>query len=264
MREDMARYYDEVQRFDRHVGEVVTALKEEGVYENTCIIVMADNGRPFPRCKMRLLDSGINTPLIIRCPRFLAKGVVSDSLVSVLDLAPTILEWAGLEASETFQGLSLKPVLENPEAEIRQYVFAEHNWHLQAGHERMVHHGDFVYIRNAYPNVAQVCQIERECPHAELVQRDKEGKTTMAQRDPILVPRPAEELFNVAQDYHQIHNLAEKPEYHEVLNRLRAVMDSWIERTGDTTPIGGYKKDEPPFISGKARGAEKINDPGPR
>ena len=58
-RDDLRQYYDEVQRLDRHVGLVVGELKRQEVFNNTLIVVMADNGRPFPRCKTWLYDSGI-------------------------------------------------------------------------------------------------------------------------------------------------------------------------------------------------------------
>ena len=61
VRADMAKYYDEIQRLDRYVGLIVKELKAQEILDNTCIIFMADNGRPFPRCKTRLYDSGIKT-----------------------------------------------------------------------------------------------------------------------------------------------------------------------------------------------------------
>ena len=62
-RTDLAFYYDEIQRLDRYVGLVVKELKKQQVLDNTVIMFMADNGRPFPRCKTWLYDSGIKTPL---------------------------------------------------------------------------------------------------------------------------------------------------------------------------------------------------------
>ena len=91
VRKDMAKYYDEVQRLDRYTGYVVEELTKQGVLENTIIIFMADNGRPFPRCKTRLYDSGIKTPFVVHWPGGLKQKVqVCDSLVSVIDIAPTI------------------------------------------------------------------------------------------------------------------------------------------------------------------------------
>jgi len=61
-REDLASYYHEVSRFDHFIGLVKDELERQGVLDNTLIVVAADNGRPFPRCKSRLYDSGIKTP----------------------------------------------------------------------------------------------------------------------------------------------------------------------------------------------------------
>ena len=287
VRKDMAQYYDEVQRLDRYTGEVVKELENQGVLDNTIIIFMADNGRPFPRCKTRLLDSGIKTPLIIHWPAGLKqKGKVSHSLVSVIDLAPTTLEWAGLKPLKSFQGVSMKPLFSNPEASIRKYVFAEHNWHGQIAHERMVRHGDYVYIRNAYPNLPAICGLRGQCPQVELRTLAREGKLTSAQMDPLLEPRPAEELFNVSDDPHQIKNIVGEARHRTDLNYLRKLMDEWQRRTGDTTPpleratkdsynrwtgvwkviegSEGLLRPKGGIVPGQETKAEKINDPGPR
>jgi len=282
-RKDMAKYYDEVQRLDRYTGEVVTELKKQAVLENTIIIFMADNGRPFPRCKTRLYDSGIKTPLVVHWPAGLKqKGKVSKSLVSVIDIAPTILELAGLKSPKTFQGASMTPLLADPKTSIRKYVFAEHNWHGQIAHERMIRHGDYVYIRNAHPKLPQICALDAQCPQKELRELAKAGKLTPAQMDPLLEPRPAEELFNLSDDTHQLKNLAGDPEHRKVLEDLRELMDQWQRRTGDTTPSldeatpdrydrrtgkpihGKSGRPKGGIVPGQTTGASKINDPGPR
>jgi len=75
-RYDLAKYYDEIKRFDYHIGEVVKTLKQQGVFENTLIFIMADNGRPFPRDKTRMYDSGMKTPLIAHWPKNIGRGSV--------------------------------------------------------------------------------------------------------------------------------------------------------------------------------------------
>ena len=96
-RADLVSYYNEIQRFDCYVGKVVDELKTEGVFDNTLIILLGDNGRPFPRSKTSLYDNGMKTPLIIHWLNGpVEKGAVSDSLVSTIDLAPTILQTVGL------------------------------------------------------------------------------------------------------------------------------------------------------------------------
>ena len=282
-RKDMAQYYDEIQRLDRYTGLVVDELKKQGVLDNTVIVFMADNGRPFPRCKTRLYDSGIKTPLVLHWPAGLKyKGKVSGSLVSTIDLGPTILELAALKTPKSFQGLSMTPLLADPKASIRKYVFAERNWHAQIAHERMVRCGDYVYIRNAHPQLPQICGLESQCPQKELRALAKQGKLTPAQMDPLLEPRPAEELFNVSDFPNHIKNIADDPDHRKVLDSLRKIMDQWQKRTGDTvpsldeaTPDRFDRRTGKPFttkrprrkirlIPGQTTGASKINDPGPR
>ncbi|MFB3105085.1 MAG: sulfatase, partial [Pseudomonadales bacterium] len=149
-REDLTGYYHEVSRFDHFVGEVVEELKRQGVLDNTVIIVMADNGRPFPRCKTRLYDSGIKTPFIAHFPN-VVKPSVTESLVSAIDIAPTVLELAGVKRDKRLQGVSFAPLLDDPKAVTRDVVFAEHNWHVYRNHERLVRTGDWLYIRNNFP-----------------------------------------------------------------------------------------------------------------
>jgi arylsulfatase len=279
-RKDMAMYYDEIQRLDRYVGLVVKELEEQAILENTCIIFISDNGRPFPRCKTRLYDSGIKTPFVLHWPGgVMEQGSVCSSLLSVIDIAPTILELAGLNVSESFQGTTITPLINKPESSIRDYAFAEHNWHGQIAHERMVRYGDYVYIRNAHPDLPQICRLDDQCPQEELREMAKQGKLTEAQMDPLLAPRAAEELFEVSKDPFQLTNLADNPKYRKPLSRLQKVMNEWQKRTGDTTPsleeatpdrwdrsTGKriYKGSRPPsgIFPGQETEATKINDPG--
>lgn len=283
VRKDFAQYYDEIQRLDRYTGLVVGELRKQGVLDNTLIIFMADNGRPFARCKTRLYDSGIKTPFIVHWPAGLKpKGQVSHALVSVIDIAPTILELAGLKSPKTFQGVSMTPLLADPGSRVRSYAFAEHNWHAQIAHERMVRHGDYLYIRNAHPHLPQICGLESQCPQQELRAWAKAGKLTAAQMDPLLAPRPAEELFHVAHDPLQMRNIVSDAAHGPVLEHLRDIMDQWQRRTGDTVPPldqatpdrydrntgqaihGRGGRPKAGIVPGQTTRAETINDSGPR
>ncbi|MEO0416145.1 MAG: sulfatase, partial [Verrucomicrobiota bacterium] len=77
-RKDLAAYYHEVSRFDTFIGKVVKELADQGVLDNTMIVVAADNGMPFPRCKARLYDSGIKTPWVVHYPLLINAAAVSD------------------------------------------------------------------------------------------------------------------------------------------------------------------------------------------
>lgn len=276
-REDLTGYYHEVSRFDHYVNAVVEELKRQEVLDNTMIIVMADNGRPFPRCKTRLYDSGIKTPLVIHYPP-LVRPAVTDSIVSAIDLAPTILELAGLEAPDSVQGVSFVATLQDPHAAPRTVAFAEHNWHVYKNHERMVRTGDWLYIRNNFPDQQNLC-VEAYMGGAgeELWQAEKAGTLTAAQQNVFWNPCPTEELYLVTKDPMQLKNLAAQPQYQPTLERMRRLLDTWTEQTGDTVPHDPTPhRDAPPGqpakskagfrhreMPGDARDAQSINRPGP-
>ena len=242
---------------------------------------MADNGRPFPRCKTWLYDSGIKTPFIVHWPQGISKpGDTSNSLISAIDIAPTILELAGLKTLKSFQGISITPLLKDSKASIRNYIFAQRNWHDMEAHERMVRWGKWIYIRNARTNLASWAHsLYNTRAYKELFTLKEKSKLTPAQADVFLVPRPAEMLFNVEKDYHQVNNLAEQPEHNEILTQMRMLLDEWQNRTGDTIPdnltkdiIDRKTYEQKTHFStptrgitpGSERNATNINDPGPR
>ncbi|MEM7144907.1 MAG: sulfatase [Verrucomicrobiota bacterium] len=274
-RQDLADYFHEVSRMDTYVGRVRDELERQGVEDNTWIIFMADNGRAFPRSKTRLYDSGIKTPFIVYAPGRI-KPEVTDSLVSSIDISATLLDLAGIEKPATVQGISFAPVLRDPAAITRNVVFAEHNWHVNSAHERMVRHGDWVYIRNSFPHLQSLAQEQdRSYPAGEeLWNMEDAGKLDPAsQRDIFLVPRPADELYHVGRDPNQLTNLAANPEYRDQLKSLKTLLDRWIKETGDSIPknptpdrvyIDGVKqpqaRGERP---GESQNATTVNAPGP-
>lgn len=231
IRKKLAAYYHEVSRFDAYVGKVVAELEKQKVLDNTIIIVMADNGRPFVRAKTRLYDSGIKTPLVVYHPKLVKPGLVSKSLVSSIDVSATVLELTGLGKDPRMQGISFAPILAYPKATIRDIAFSEHNWHVTQAHERMVRTGDYLYIKNNFPN-----QPHREGRDKELLKAYEAGKLTDAQANIFRNPSPEEELFKVSNDPDQLTDLARNPEYRGVLEKMRGLLALWTEQTGDTIP----------------------------
>lgn len=238
-RKDLIAYYDEVTRFDFFVGEVVKELKEQDILENTLLIVMADNGRPFPRDKTTLYDDGIKTPFIIHWPEKISNGgAVSKSLLSVIDIAPTITEVAGIEASPTFQGRSFLKLLSDPQQKFRDYVFAEHNWHDFRAYERMVRTTDFLYIENGLPQKDNRGAIDVICSDAgeELKKRFKAGNLSDPQKKIFLTPQPEIEFYNCAEDSLQINNLYGRDQFTQEQNKLAMVLNQWKKETKDSQP----------------------------
>jgi len=236
-RKDLALYYDEISRLDRYVGEVMQVLKEQGEIRNTVVIYMSDNGRPFPRCKTRLYDSGIKSPFIVHWPVKVNAGR-TNALVSSIDLAPTICELAVVAIPESFQGISFAPVLEDYDAECRDYIAAEHNWHDYQAHERAVRNHRFLYIRNEFPgiNASPPADAVQSITYQEMIRMYNTGVLYRQQSDCFEVPRPAEELYDVVKDPFQMNNLALAPGYEDELKEMRKLLNDWIEEYEDKVP----------------------------
>ena len=236
-RKDLALYYDEISRLDDYLGQVMAELKTQGVDDNTLVIYMTDNGRPFPRCKTRMYDSGIKTPFIVCWPEKLQKGR-TDALISSIDIAPTFCELAGANISETFQGVSFAPILENYSAKTRDYIVGEHNWHDYQAHERAIRNHNYLYIRNAFPelNASPPADAVRSLTYAEMIEMQKIGKLNAKQLDCFVEPRVAEELYDVVNDPFQFNNLAENQDYKNELNEMRVMLDNWIIEFEDKVP----------------------------
>jgi len=238
-KKDLASYYDEIARFDYYIGLIVDELQKQNVLDNTVIVIMADNGRPFPHSKTRVNDRGMKTPFIIYWPKGIGKQErVCNSLVSSIDIAPTFLELAEAKIPESVQGVSFKSLLSNPKRSFRNYVFAEHNWHDFEAHERMVRSKDFLYILNSRPQFANSGPIDAigSPSFQDLVDLNTSGTITPSQADVFMAPRPAEELFQIASDPDQVRNVASSPEMESYLKDLRQILSVWMDETGDNIP----------------------------
>ncbi|MCA9048800.1 MAG: sulfatase [Planctomycetaceae bacterium] len=273
-REELAAYYHEVSRTDHFAGELMQELQRQGVAGRTYFIYCSDNGRPFPRCKTYLYDSGIRTPLIVSGPGVTAGR--TQSLVSSIDFSATILDLAGVDKPSTVQGVSFRSVLKDPQAVVRDVAFSERNWHVFQLHERSVRFGEWLYIRNAWPdrhNVSGESAWYKFPAAKELWEAAAAGQLTNAQALLTQKPQRAEMLFNVRRDPYQFTDLAGLSEHADTLDRMRSLLNDWAASTGDTVPEhptpdrgplheGGGNIQHGEF-PGAAANAETINSPGP-
>lgn len=278
-REDLASYYNEIGRIDYYLGELQAELKRQGIADNTIIIFMADNGRPFPGSKTRVYDTGMRSPFVIHWPAGIKKtNATCESLVSSIDLAPTLLQLAETKPSATIQGVSFAKLLQNPQAAFRQYVFSEHNWHDYSAYERAVRTKDYLYLINKRPQYTNEGPIDANQSPSALALRSarQSGTLSTIQNDVFMTPRPEEEFFDCRTDPIQETNLISDPAYKGQVARLRNILEKWQEKTGDTVPetltpdwydrttgkplpAKGTRGEMP----GQARQADKINHKGP-
>jgi arylsulfatase A-like enzyme len=239
-RADFGKYYDEITRFDHYIGEVLAQLEAQQQLDNTIVIIMADNGRPFPRDKTRLYDSGIQTPFIVNWIRQDDKptGTTSDALISVVDLAPTLSNLANAKTPDSYQGRSFAHLLQEPNNDHRSYVFAEHNWHDYAAHGRMVRSKDYLYIENNLPNrqMSSAADVHSGDAFQSLVAAYRADSLTAAQQDNFIMPRSTIEFYDCQNDPMQLNNLADDPSYQPQLQQLQQVLATWQQQTADTFP----------------------------
>ena len=238
VRGDLALYYDEIARLDRYVGDVLDELERQGVAENTFVLFTSDNGQPFPRAKTSVYDSGIRTPVLIRWPARVEPGRVSSRLVSTVDIAPTFLELAGVQRPASFQGTSFAPLLRDPGLAVREYVFAEKNWHDFEDRVRAARSERFKYMRNDYLDVPNGPPADAiRSPTFQVMQRMRDaGTLPPEQSTSFLTPRPAEELYDLWADPYELRNLAGDSRYAGTLLELRGVLDAWMRDTADAPP----------------------------
>lgn len=237
IRKEIAQYYDEIARFDTHVGQVLDTLKKQNALDNTIIFYISDNGMPFPRAKTTLYDAGIRTPFLVRYPPLIKPGVVRRQLTSTIDIAPTIMQLTDLKAPQ-MQGKSLLPVFKDEDAPHRNAIFAEANWHDFEKFTRAVRTERYLLIRNYYwdkPLWNSVDSVNSITWRAYM-QMHRADRLTPAQKFLFLEPRPYEEFYDLQLDPQSLNNQIHNPQHTAQLNHLRILLDNWRVNTNDTMP----------------------------
>ena len=235
VRADLAEYSESVSRLDRGVGLIWSELESAGHIEDTVVIFLSDNGRPFPGAKTCLYDEGIHLPLIIRVPKG-ARGVRCEAMVSWVDITPTILDLAQAAPPSGYklQGRSLVPLLGQVQPAGWDRVFASHSFHEinQYYPMRAVRTRQYTYILNL--------AHELSFPIAGDVASSPSWKAISERRAPLgkrsleaYLHRPAEELYDVVNDPQQVVNLAGLGQHRDALQKLRSELASWRADTKD-------------------------------
>jgi choline-sulfatase len=195
-----AGYYAAVTFVDDKVGEVMAAVDELGLRDDTVVLYFADhgemNGEHGMIRKMTFYEPSVRVPLIVSCPRLLPQGRRVDDLVELLDLYPTLSEIARAPAPDGLDGRSLLDLMTSGRgADRKGYAISEHYSHGVPGPMRMVRLGDWKYILylDARPSLFNL----REDPHEFVDRVDEPGP---AQE----IVRQAEQLLRSDWDEQQV------------------------------------------------------------
>ena len=122
-------YYASVSYMDRQAGRALEALERLGLAENTVVVFFGDHGWHLGEHthwqKMSLMEESVRAPLIIRAPGAAGNGRPSKALTEFVDLYPTLADLCGLQPPDDLDGVSLRPVLEDPGGSVKQAAFSQ-------------------------------------------------------------------------------------------------------------------------------------------
>jgi N-sulfoglucosamine sulfohydrolase len=217
---DWAKYLDQIEYIDNEIGMIIQDLKKKGLYDNTIIIFIGDNGRCNIRGKGFLYDSGLRVPLIVHWPSKISPGLRTD-LVSTTDITTTIMEFAGLEIPGYMTGKSFMQ-----KDFYHEYIYSSRDrWDEIPEKSRSLTGLQYKYIRNDVHDVPYdrgMAYTEFYRPALHIMRKlNIEGKLTDAEQVFYTLTKPVEELYDLQRDPDEINNLAGLPDYAEILGEMR-------------------------------------------
>ena len=260
VRNDLLDYLVEVEHFDRMVARAIAMVEARGQLDNTLVVVTSDHGMPFPRAKATLYDAGSRVPLAIRWPRGICQpGRDVTAFVNLSDLAPTFLEAAGLTPPAMMTAQSLMGIFfsgDDPTGRPAAFIAMERHDGCRKGGKgypcRAIRTDDYLYIHNFEPTRwpsgspdSTVCA--RAIPYGEIdtsptktfmmKHRNEHGVARLAEL--AFGMRPAEELYDLKNDPHQMVNVAGSTTMAEIQLLLRQQLFDHLAKTCDPRVTGG-------------------------
>ncbi len=275
VRTDICDYFWEIQRFDREVGDLVKILEKEKKLDETILVITGDNGMPFPRCKSNLYDLGTNVPLAIRWSNRIKGGRIVKDFISLQDLAPTILEAAGLKPPPEMTAHSFMDILATSKSgqidPTRNRIFTgmeRHAWVRKNGQGypmRAIRTDEFLYILNFKPDRWPAGDPDGDeknsppGPYGDIDHSPSKSYMLEHQNSPEVKKifelafgkRPSEELYDLRQDPGQMNNIANNTEYAGVKAKLKDELITLLKTTKDPRVLGkGDVFDSYPYHGG--------------
>lgn len=238
-----ARYHDRIQQMDQQIGKVVDRLRDDGLLEDTFIFYFGDHGGVLPRGKGYAYESGLHVPLVVRIPERwkshvdVEPGSRQSGFVRFIDFGPTVLNLAGIEVPDGMDGRAfLGPHVTAQEVNQRDEAFGyADRFDEKYDFVRTLRKGRYKYIRNYQPFNFDGLQNNyryRMLAYQEWRELYHAKKLNAAQRQ-FFEPRPAEQLFDLQTDPHEVHNLASSPEHAAILQDLRERLTKKVKALPD-------------------------------
>ncbi|MBN2639529.1 MAG: sulfatase [Bacteroidales bacterium] len=237
IKQEMAEYYSSVRRCDDGVGCVLDVLKQKGIYDNTIVVFLSDHGISMPFSKLNCYHTSLHVPLILRYPKWIKAGSRDvGNVVSVVDLAPTLIEMIGLKSPDYMAGRSFLPLVKGEEQDSREYTVGYYYRNLRQDNmfpEFTVHMRDWVYIYNPWANgVKEVHNADyTNSPSLKAIWAAADSLESVKKRSDFHKYRVKEELYNIRQDPNSYINLADDAEFKTRVENMRQILVDWMVST---------------------------------
>lgn len=196
------RYCETILSVDESIGEVLNYLKKSGKDKNTVVIYMGDNGFLLGEHglidKRNMYEESMKVPLLVYAPGMIGEGKPLEEIIQNIDIAPTILDMAGIKKPVQMQGQSFFPLLKGQTIAWRNTAFYEYYWEYafaQTPTTFGIREGDYKFI--FYPGIWDI-----------------------------------NEFFDLKNDPEEKNNLIRRREYQDIIKNMRAKMYDWLEETG--------------------------------
>lgn len=221
---DHARYMTSAKIADECIHTVLSALKESGHAEDTIILFTTDHGLANPFSKCTLFDSGIGVSLIMHVPNAPANGSVCDSMISHIDVFPTLCDLLKLEKPKDLDGVSFAECFNDATAKTRDKIYAEVNFHTSYEPIRCVRSERYKYIRYYDEE-----WLKTNCSNIdESLTKDEFMKADLKDR-----MKYSEALYDMIYDMGERNNCIEDPAYKTIANEMREALEAEMIRSND-------------------------------
>lgn len=196
------RYCETLLGVDESVGRMLDYMDNAELGEKTLVMYMGDNGFCFGEHglidKRQMYEESMRVPFLARCPEFIKAGTVVPQLVQNIDIAPTVLEMAGIMSPTPMAGRSLAPLLAGRQVEWRDRVFYEYYW-------------------------------ERNFPHTPTTFGVRSLKWKYIHYHGIW---DTDELYDMETDPQEMINLINSPEFQPIVSQMNTQLWDWLENSG--------------------------------
>lgn len=264
VRKDVSQYASNVRRLDDTVGRCLKELQDSGLSNNTIVLFLSDNGMPLPFGKFDTYRDSLHGPLVIRWPGRIAPGVDPEHLVSLIDIAPTIIDAVEADPLPNIDGRSLLPLIDdepgvvwrdvvvgtryedfintnyfkdNPE---RRQKFLDQGWTENPNgamrkeqNRRGITDGTYHYIFNHFFNASDPEDASSQSISYRAMEEAALFDDEIAARVEMYRFRPQDEFYHIVEDPGSQINLIHNVTYEEPIARLRQKLLTWMETTND-------------------------------